>query len=723
MTDPIAYPNTNWMEAMVKDNMVMNHNFSGRGGNEKVNFYSSLDYFKDDGLVSNTGFTRVNFRNNLSYNVNKWLKIGNNITAIRTKAEPGTVLDAFQWLRATTPAVVPKHPDGRYGSGQLLGGEGGTNNGLMVVENARGESKGTQIQGKIYAVVTPLEGLSVTASYFTDFWQREAWDGRIYTDQWNFQLDQVGIDRTTGSRQSLTNTYRRNQRQVFDLYGDYAKSFGNHNFQLLVGYNQEYYNTTNFRGGISDLLSYDTPVLDAGANDPQASGNSSDFALRSVFGRLSYNFNGKYLLESNIRYDGSSRFAPEERWGLFPSFSAGWMISEESFWKPLSSVVNSLKLRASWGQLGNNGIGNYEWQQFYVGANYNFDGNIVPGLVYSAFGNPLITWETTNVTNVGADIKLFNTLFLDVNYYNKYTKDILARIPIPWVNGGINEPRVNAAEVQNKGFEVESRYLLTLGKVAINFAVNFGYNQNKIIKYKGDLIDPRGDYQAWTEGHPIDIYWIREVDHIVQDQSEVDELIADGYTFNPSAPGVGDFLYKDNNGDKAINEDDRVLKGNSLPLLTYGGNIGLTFYGFDFNVYFDGVGMWDKYLRNSLYALQHQTGYQWPEEYLDAWTAENPSTTIPKIYQNDPKNNQDSDYFLRKADYMKIRSIQLGYTLPDNLIQPINLEKVRVFVNLENYFMFTSWPTNDPEITLPSEGGDQTYPLSRTMSVGVSVSF
>ncbi|WP_165933505.1 TonB-dependent receptor [Arundinibacter roseus] len=719
--DPIRYPNTNWLTALIKPNMVMNHNFSARGGNDKVNFYSSVDYFGDDGLIPNTGFRRLNFRNNLTYKVNKWLKFGNTFTVISTTAEPATIENAFEWMRATTPAVVPKHPDGRYGSGQLLGGEGGTNNGLMTVENRRGETKGTQLQGKIFAVLSPLKDLNITASYFSDFRLREAWGGSIATDQWNFQTEAVGIDRTSGARLNINNSISRNQRQIYDLYADYTKTIGNHNFSALAGFNQEQYVSSNFSASRSDLLSYDTPVLDAAASDPQADGNASDFAMRSFFGRLSYNYKGKYLLETNLRYDGSSRFAPDKRWGLFPSVSAGWMVSAEDFWEPIAHIANDFKLRASWGTLGNNGIGNYEWQEFYRASNYAFGGTIVPGLTYNTFGNPQITWESTDVLNIGADIRLFNTLNLDLNYYKKSTRNILSNLPIPLVNGGIGAPRVNAAEVQNQGLEMELRYLLNLGKVTVNLAANVGYNKNTIVKYKGDLIEPRGDSQAWTEGYPVGVYWVREVEQIIQNPSVVEALVADGISFHPSTPGVGDFLYRNANGDQFINDNDRVLKGNPIPLYTYGGNASVSYGGFDFAVFLDGVAKWDRYLRGSLYALNHQEGYQWPQEYLNSWTEANPGTSIPKVYFNNPKNDQTSDFFLRSADYLKIRSIQLGYTLPAKATKIIKLEKLRVFANMENFFTFTSWPTMDPEVSV--SGFDQTYPLSKTFSMGISLSF
>ena len=211
-TDPIYYPNTNWWDAITKKNITMNHHFSASGGSQKVNFYSAVEYFDDDGLVPNTGFKKYTFRNNLEYKVNDWLKIGNNISAIRAIAEPATISDAFQWFKATTPGIVPKHPDGRYGAGQILSGEGGNNNLLANVETRKGETKRNQLQGKIYAVLTPLKGLSVTGSYFNDLTQSEGWGGIVPVDRWNFQIDQIGINYTNGSFLSIRSQFAFSRR-------------------------------------------------------------------------------------------------------------------------------------------------------------------------------------------------------------------------------------------------------------------------------------------------------------------------------------------------------------------------------------------------------------------------------------------------------------------------------------------------------------------------------
>ncbi|WP_176954398.1 TonB-dependent receptor [Niabella drilacis] len=725
--DPISYPSTNWWKAITKKNMVQDHNISARGGNDKINFYSSMDYNMDDGMIPNSAFRRVSFLNNLSYKVNDWLRLGNNVTYISQRSDPlsneDDINSIFQWFRASSPSTLAQHPDGRYGAPQLAG-EVSNNNPLRTAKQQRGETKGNRFQGKAFAVFTPLKGLSVTASYFATIFQQYSWGGSEPADLWNFKTGEITNDQSASIR-TLRNNFQKNERQIIDVYADYTRSFGKHNGHLLLGYNQEYAKNQGFGAGRQGLLGYETPVFNAATGEIlPPTGNASDYALRSYFGRFNYDFSGKYLFEANIRYDGSSKFAPERRWGVFPSASAGWVISREDFFQPLTSVFTSLKLRASYGQLGNNGIGNYDWQNFYSVVKYPFNETSGSALVYTDFGNPLITWEGTTVTNLGMDMRLFNRLELTLGYYNKLTQKILAKLPTPATTGGIGAAFVNSAEVRNAGFEADARYTQQLGRLGIAAAVNFAYNKNRILHYKGSFIEPHGqNAAAWTEGYPIGIFWVREVDHIIQTQQEIDDLKAAGYTFAPVTPGPGDFLYKDANGDKQINDGDRVLKGNPIPLYTYGGSLTLDFAGIDLSVYFDGVGKWDRYLQSAVYALNHNvSNFVFPTEYLNMWTPENKSTTIPKVYSGSTVNDQVSDFYLHKADYLKIRSLQLGYSLPGPLIRKMGLNKLRFFANLENYFTRTKWPNLDPEMTR-SQNDDASYPLGKTASVGLQVRF
>ena len=722
-TEPILYPNTDWWDATIKPNTIQNHSLSARGGNDKINFFTSFGYLNNNGIIDNTGYERFTFRNNLSYQLNDWLKLGNNLTALFGKSDPADADDIFRYFEALTPGIYPKTSDGRYG-GAMTGGaeqQAGNNNIIRQVETRLGERNTQRYTGKLFAVLNPVNGLEINGSYFIDMYNYDGWSSSRPANTWDFQNEIVIQDAEAGARLGISNFYTKRQRHVYDLFATYDKTLGSHNFKILAGYNQEYFKENNFNASKRDLYSLDIPVLDAAPNEPQAGGNAYDFAMRSYFGRINYDFESKYLLEANFRYDGSSRFSPDNRWGFFPSFSAGWRISEEPFWESLANQIDYLKLRVSWGQLGNNGIGNYEWQSVYEAANHSFNGNIVQGLAPNAIANSNITWETTDVINVGVDMNLLEKFNITLDYYNKFTHGILANIPIPFVNGGLTAPRINSAEVRNSGIEADINYNTEIGDLIISASANGSFNKNKIESYKGDYYEPHGA-GVWTEGQPIGIFWVREIDHIVQDQSEIDALLNDGWTFSPSVPGPGDFLYKNTNDDKAINDDDRVLKGNPIPVFNYGATLNMTYKSFDFYALLNGISGWDKYLNAQFFSVQPRVdGYLYPTDFLNSWTPENKSTTVPKLYTNNPKNDQQSEYYLHDASYLRIKSLQLGYTLPARLTQIADIEKLRVYVNLENYFTFTSYPGMDPENDGSRYNGSITYPLMKTLSFGVNI--
>ncbi|MEQ9439588.1 MAG: TonB-dependent receptor [Cyclobacteriaceae bacterium] len=721
MTDPVLYPNTDWWDAVIKPNVIQNHTISARGGSEKLNFYSSLGLLNNNGVIDNTGYKRFTFKNNLAYQINDWLKLGTNLTALFGNADPASTDDIFRYFEGTTPGLLPKHPDGRYGGSMTGGGELQSNNVLRTIETAVGEKNTQNYVGKLFATLSPIEGLDITGSFFIDMYNYNDWSSSRPESLWDFQNETIVIS-TEGARLGLSNSYRKRKRQIYDLYATYDKTIENHHFRFLLGYNQEYYREDYFNAFKRDLISLNVPVLDAAPNDPQAGGNTFDYGIRSYFGRINYDFKGKYLFEANVRTDGSSRFSPDNRWGIFPSFSAGWILSEESFWAGLGGTLDYFKLRASWGQLGNNGIGNYAWQSVYNPANHSFNGQIVQGLAPSAIANDDITWETTDVLNIGADINLLQNLSFTFEYYNKFTHGILAGIPIPYVNGGLTPPQVNSAEVRNAGFESEINYDTQIGDVRLSVGVNGSFNKNTIESYKDDYLEPHGQ-GVWTEGKPIGIFWVREVDHIIQDQSEIDNLLSEGWEFKPSTPGPGDFLYKDQDGNKIIDDDDRILKGHSIPSFTYGGTINMGYKGFDLFMLFNGVSGWDKYLSTHFFGTQLRVdGYLYRANYLDAWTPENRSTTVPKLYTNDSKNDQQSDYFLYSANYLRLKSLQLGYTIPATLVNSIGIDHLRLYVNLENYFTFTSYPGMDPETDGSQYNGSITYPLMKTVSLGLNLS-
>jgi hypothetical protein len=283
---------------------------------------------------------------------------------------------------------------------------------------------------------------------------------------------------------------------------------------------------------------------------------------------------------------------------------------------------------------------------------------------------------------------------------------------------------MNSAEVSNKGFEIDINYRTGIGKdFILSAGANGSINKNRIEKYEGDLLEAHG-VGVWTEGQPVDKFYVREIDHIVQDKSEIDQLIADGWSFSPAVPGPGDFLYKDQNGDKKINDDDRVLRGNPFPVFTYGANLAMEYKGFDFYALINGVAGWDKYTSSQFFSLNANTnGYLYPTSFLDSWTEENRSTTVPKVYVSDTRNQVTSEYHLHKADYLRIKTLQLGYTVPSALTGRFKIDKIRAYVNLENFFTFTSYPGMDPEAGGSSQNADTNYPLIKSISFGLNLNF
>jgi TonB-linked SusC/RagA family outer membrane protein len=718
-TDPVKYPNTNWWDALLKPNIVQTHNVSASGGTEKLNFYSSFRFRNNNGLVPNTAYSQYNFRADINYDVNDWLKIGADLAGLQGSAGPTSTTNAFQFFNASTPSIRPVAPDGRYGAA-MTAGETQANNSVKIAEQHLGQDKRQQYKGHFTGTIDPVEGLEVKGSYFIRLFNRNTWSSSKPFSTWNFQNNSI-VKNAQGSVLGLSNSYTKRLRRIFNATVTYQNNYKKNNFKVLAGYDQAYNKTIGFNASGRNLLSLSTPVLSATTTNPNVGGNNSDFARRSYFGRFNYNYNEKYLFEVDFRADGSSKFAPGRRWGYFPSFSAGWILSSEPFWNNIKNIFNYFKIRGSWGKLGNNGIGNYAWQSVYHPNNYSFNGNAVSGVAPTALANSSISWETTKQYNIGLDFNVLNNnLNFTLDYYNKLTENILAQLPIPFNNGGLTPPTVNSAEVRNSGINAKISYSGQFGDLSFRASVNGAYNKNRIVKYKNGIIEPHGAAQVWTEGEPIGVYRVLKVDHIVQDQSRIDNLVNNGWEFEPSTPGPGDFLYKNMNGDKKINDEDRVLEGHPIPLYNFGGSINFGYKGFDLHVIITGVAGWDKYLNSGFFTTEPRIdGYLYSKKFLHSWTPQNHSTTVPKLYTNTNKNDIPSDYFLYDSSYLRFKTIQFGYTLPVSIVEKAGINKIRVYVDLENYITLTPYPGMDPEASASFNGA--TYPLVKTLNFGLNI--
>jgi TonB-dependent starch-binding outer membrane protein SusC len=512
----------------------------------------------------------------------------------------------------------------------------------------------------------------------------------------------------------------------------------------MLGASQEKYRSHNFKATKYDMIDTSLGVLNGAIGDASASGSSAEWAMRSFFGRVNLDWQQKYLLEINLRADQSSRFLKSKRTGYFPSASFAWRLEQEKFMEGLRDKgLSTLKLRLSYGSLGNNAVGNYDALALYANKNddgafnYSLNNLVALGLAQARIANPNLTWESTYMTNVGIDFGLFNNrLTGTMDYFHKKTKDILINLPAPAVHGIASIPKQNSAEVLNQGVELTLGWQDKIGDFSYSVNGNFTYVKNEVTKYKGKDkggITYSGANIIW-EGHAINSQYLLRCDRIIQtdeDLALVQQMIdnapvVDGKKVDPFAafgtPQKGDLLYKDINQDGIIDMDDReIVSDGPNPKFQFGLNLNASYKGIDFAMLLQGQAGAKIYWQNDLAntpSVRH--GYQLNKEVADGrWYEGRTDATYPRLLEyQDQRNKQMSDFYLENLAYLKIRNIQLGYTLPAKLTKKISLERLRFYGSLENFFTFTSFRGFDPEI-----GGSIDYPAMKNVVFGINLSF
>ncbi|WP_223582527.1 SusC/RagA family TonB-linked outer membrane protein [Sphingobacterium sp. GVS05A] len=716
------YPNTDWYKEMLNTSPLTEHMLSVRGGGKKGNFAMSLGFLDNKGVVDNSGYKKYDFRINADTKIKNILTLGGNVFGTWSNRQPLDVNSFFGAIRNTTPGVVPQYEDGRYG-GEMFPGLPQGANPRAYVDNIRGDYERQKLGFKFFSIVNFMENLEWESSFGFNYNNNRNWEYVRPYSLWNLQ---TGLEyQKKPSVSSLFNGSIRNYTTVLNTLLRYRETIAeNHHLAVLLGFDQQYNRMDKFDAKKNDILGDDAIyILDAGANLEAINGSGTDDALQSYFGRLNYDFKGKYLFEANARYDGSSRFAKQNRWGFFPSFSAGWRVTEEEFAQPLKTVFDEIKIRGSWGRLGNNRIGDYTYQVVYGSYLYPFGGQLKQGVAPKEIANSKIKWETTTIANIGLDLALLkNRLTFSAEYFDRNTSDILTRIPIPMVMGNFSPPWQNVAEMRNRGVDLQLGYF---GKVGADWSYslngNLSFLNNKVIKFNGNR--SINESYITMEGKPFNSFFMLEFDRIIQDQSEIDQLKADGYTFGTyvgGEPKPGDLLYKDVNGDKVFNEEDRVVKNYSaLPKVTYGLSLSAGYKGFDLNVVAQGVSGVKQYWGNDGFnTFNINEGFLQNAEILNRWTPENHSTEYPRLRTSGSAlNTVYSDYWLQNTSFLRIKSLQLGYALPKDASAKFKVDRLRVFANLENYFTFTKFKGYNPE------NASVSYPLMKQWVVGLNVTF
>ncbi|MEO9003976.1 MAG: TonB-dependent receptor [Ginsengibacter sp.] len=720
-SDPEHYPNTDWYKLFWKgDGIQQSHSLDISGGSDKMQSYLSMGYLSQNGLVQGSNLDRYNTRFKTDMQLNSRIKLSGNISYSQQQfREPVSNIHGldFGQLLGTlnqTGRVVPNKINGYWGysdeGNPIAVLQGGSNN-LNKAHNLNAIFQADVEVLKDFHI-KPLLGYTASItqakSRINDlqYYDPNTGDPTIWEGP-NIVASNSGIS------DNLT----------MQVLMQYDKTFGEHSLSFLGGYSQEHNKYDYLFGSRRGYLNNALAELDAGpVTGLQNSGNASEYALESIFGRINYSFKGRYLLEGNLRDDGSSRFAPQNRWAIFPSASAGWRISEEPFFEPGRKIFSDLKLRGSWGMLGNQNIGNYPYQAtIATGQNYTFGGQTVDGISPLNGVNSDIKWESTTTTDIGLDAALLNgKITFTGDYFIRKTSDILLALPV--ANAfGLTAPVINAGNVENKGIELMAGYHFRKRDFSFDVNANFSFIKNEITSLAGTGPFPDGSTIQGV-GLPINsLYgWVSE--GLFQSQAEIDKHASQNGMGGPVAPG--DIMYKDLNNDKVIDGNDRQFLGTYFPKITYGFSISARYKDFDAVVFLQGVGDVKSFVSGRILGSLYDKDGDPTSIWLDRWTPTNPNASFPRVWnsnsQNDPAATPSS-FWVRDASYIRLKNVQIGYTLPARLLSKTGI-KLRVFWTAKDILTFTKfYKWVDPEA--PLGGNGYTYPMVMVNSLGINLTF
>ena len=723
---PDEYPNKHHLRDLFKtgNGLQTRHNFTVQGGNEQSTYLISTGYLRQNGLIRNNSYDRYDLQLNFSNQLKERLKLSTKILGYQSVNDKpagiasngtrtGDIYSIVQAANHHTANIPGRRSDGTYGVTQ----------GVSVAEGrlASGSFGLTRITNLLanlaldWDVIKDLRFTNrVSYQWYHSF--NRLFGAKFTADPlWTFGPSQVDV--------STSN----NRELMFESLLNYNKSIGEHSLGVLAGFSSLTSNAHSL-GGYRDnfpsnqlyLLSAASPVNDSNSE------SESVWKLVSFFGRLNYAYKGKYLLEGNLRYDGSSRFAQKRRFGLFPSFSAGWRISEESFFDV--AWVDNLKLRLSHGVLGNQQIGTYPYQKtLALGSVYpiGVTETIRPGIQLTRLPFENITWETTRISNAGIDLDILKgKLGLSVDYYNKYTDNILYQLTVSQVLG-MTVGEQNAGKVQNKGWEFELSYRQQLSNLSVKVQPNFSVNNNRVVSLAGISRDiTRGLFV----GSPLTSIYGYETDGLFLDQADIDTYATQNYIAKPGFPRFRDISGPNGTPDGVITaEHDRKIIGSQFPKLSYGMNISADFHGFDLYVQFQGLGGYRTLIQGDEQAFNNFGNIQ--QWHVDnRWTEENPDryAKYPRLelaYHAAPWA-VNLDYWTRNASFVRLKNLQLGYNFPASLLSKAKIDHLRLYLHAENLLGFNSYyPGWDPEMETRGTQTVSYYPITRTLSLGLNIQF
>ncbi len=720
-SDPEHYPNTDWYGLFWKGNgLQQSHSLDISGGTDKMQSYLSMGYLSQNGLVAGSSLDRYNTRFKTDLKINQRIKVSGNLSySQQVFREPVSNIHGLDFAQLIgtlnqTGRVVPNMINGYYGYSD----EG---NPIAVLKSgSHNFDKTHRLSAILQADVEVIKDLHIKPllGYTANFIEASSRinDLQYYDPTTGAPSLWEGPNIVAGNTTFLDNL-------TMQVLAQYDKSVGDHDFSVLGGYSQEHNKTDYLFGSRRGYLNNALDQLDAGpVTGLQNSGNAAEYALQSVFGRVNYSYKKKYLVEGNIRNDGSSRFAPNNRWAIFPSASVGWRISEESFFESAKKILSDVKIRASWGQLGNQNIGTYPYQAtIATGQNYTFGGQTVDGIAPINGVNANIKWESTTTKDIGLDAVLWNgVITFTGDYFIRNTNNIL--LPLPVANAfGLNAPVINAGSVQNKGVELTAGYHLRHRDFSFNAEGNISFIKNEITSLAGTGPFPNGS-TVQGEGLPINALYGWVAEGLFQSQADIDKHASQNGMGGPVAPG--DIKYKDLNGDGVIDSKDRKYLGTYFPKLTYGLTISARYKGFDAVLFLQGAGDVKSFVSGRILGSLYDKDGDPTSIWLDRWTPTHTNASFPRVWnsnsQNDPAATPSS-FWVRNAGYVRLKNVQIGYTLSSGFLARKGI-KLRIFwtgKDLVTFTKFYKWV--DPEA--PLGGNSYSYPMVKVNSLGINLTF
>ncbi|HBE40188.1 MAG TPA: TonB-dependent receptor [Bacteroidales bacterium] len=725
--DPAMYSNTDWWDVMFSMAPMYESNLRLSGGTEATTYSFSVGYMNQEGVMLGTDAKKYTINSNVIYKKSDKLEFGAIINgSYWDRHEPYLgVSDVLNY----TARSLPIQPNYQYENGQwadvwlVTPGHNVFYHPTALVKEGFGKIKTQRAMVNLYGQYTFPLGIKYKVNFAVT-----KYDGNTHT----FIPESVLFNPKTQDTRLVGKTYRSVENinnnnlnnSFFQTLNWNRRLADHHDINLLLGFSMERFYNSNFDAYIEGFLGNELTELNAGTINKDVGGTSSESRLMSYFGRANYSFADRYLFEFNFRYDGSSRFAKGNRWGFFPSFSLGWRINEEPFMKNIRAISN-LKLRASWGQLGNQSISLYSFlNNININQGTTFNNTIVGGSAVTTLSDPDISWEKTTITNIGLDLGLWkNKLAFELDIFDKETTDILARINVPGQVGNLTGPITNLYGMSNKGFEISVSHVNTQGKLTYKLGTSLAYVNNNVDYLAGNIqytTNSYGNIRVIKEDYPVNSWYLYEALGIFQ----TDEEVAD-HAFQHAATSPGDIKYRDLNDDGKIDINDMRVLGRSTPRFTYSFDFSVDYLGFDLSAFFQGVHDIDIYpWHNVSWPLFNGAGIT-IEHFNNSWTPENPGAKYPRLslYKRGTQiNAMNSTFWLKDASYLRLKNLQLGYKIPTVLTDKIRINMIKVYVNAQNLLTFSKYKVTDPEKNITQQDIFE-YPTIKIYSIGCNVTF